>query len=156
MKNSKKLLVLFLTVLSFNTIFALPIIGLVNLKTDNCDKYSNWYSVRKFSLSKDIYARNKAILFDVNAKNLVITIPNIYKKMSPQLFVNGKMQVKNEITLDKEISTEILQRLKFNKPRLLNIKIGNYIYKELKNQIIIKIPIKQLYLKKHLTSIGKN
>ena len=76
--------------------------------------------------------------------------------MSPQLFVNGKMQVKNEITLDKEISTEILQRLKFNKPRLLNIKIGNYICKEFKNQIIIKIPIKQLYLKKHLTSIGKN
>lgn len=149
MKNLKKLS-LFATILfSYATILAAPIIGLANSglgyynqneQTWNCEKDWHWCSVRAFNLKTDFNLKDRALLFDVEeGKDLVITIPMIHMKIAPKLFVNGKMDVPNDILLDKEISSELSKRLKMKEPGLLTIKKGNYAYTVVKDKIVLRL-----------------
>lgn len=148
MKNFKNLSSVFIMLFAYVTLRAVPIIGLPGSglgyynqteQTWKCEKDWRWCSVKAFNLRTDYNLKERAILFDVERDDLIITIPMIHMKITPKLFVNGKMEIPNDILLDKEISAELSKRLKMKEPGNLTIKKGNYTFKVEKSNIILRL-----------------
>ena len=134
--------------LSYVTLSAAPIIGLVNSglgfynQTEQvwkCEQDWHWCSIKKYVERTDFNLKKNALLFDVEGDDVVISIPIIHMKFTPKLFVNGKMEIPNDILLDKEISAELSKRLKMKESGNLTIKKGNYTFKVEKSNIILRL-----------------